>query len=144
MKECPKRDRNRPDFMAPSPRAIIENGGLSILQEEEHHDDEDDPVADLNPETRRIRYYESEKALGHLYRAIDERRFLSDLHKGYKSQVQQVPRFNLMSKLWDYVKRNNVLLEWEHNRQLARQIKEAYVVIAVAIISMLPANYLQL
>lgn len=125
MKQCPRRDRNRPDFMAPSPRAIIEAGGVNVLKEDDDEDDdEDDPVAELNPETRRIRYYESDKALGHLYRAIDEHRFLKELH-GNRRLLVDSQYDTLMSTLWDYAKRNNILLEWEHNRRLARQIKEA-------------------
>lgn len=119
MKECPRYDRNRPDFMAPSPRAIIESSGVGILQEEdEEHNRYNDPVADLDPETRPMRYYTSEKALGHLYRAIDEDRFLQRLHVGTREDT-------LMPRLWNYFKRNNTLVQWENNRKLARQIKEA-------------------
>lgn len=127
MKECPKRDRNRPDFMAPSPRAIIESGGIKILHTEDEDDDEameKDPFNGLDPESRRIRYYESNKALGYLYRSIDERRVLREIHNNQKS-LDGSRHAPLMLQMWDYFKRNNVLLEWEHNRNLARQIKEA-------------------
>ena len=82
MKKCPRRDRNRPDFMAPSPRAIIESGGINVLPVEDDEDEiENDPVADLDPSGRRMRYYKSTKALGCLYRAIDEHQFLRELQK---------------------------------------------------------------
>lgn len=127
MQECPKRDRNRPDFMAPGPRVVIDEKGANVLPEDDEQDDlENDPVADLDPANRRLRYYRSEKALGHLYRAIDEHQFLRNIHNRRRLLVPS--RLNtLMPRLWDYIRRNNIFVEWEHNRQLARQIKEAYV-----------------
>ncbi|KAL1303235.1 hypothetical protein AAFC00_006650 [Neodothiora populina] len=128
MRECPRRDRNRPDFMAPSPRAIVESGSIDLLPESDEEDMlENDPVANLDPESRRTRYYRSHKALGMLYRAIDEHQFLSDLHKHRKLSIN-AHHDSLMPRLWDYIKRNNVLVEWENYRHLARQIKDAYEV----------------
>lgn len=127
MRTCPKRDRNRPDFMAPSPRVEMASGGLNVLLENDNMDEqelENDPVSALDPETRRIRYYKSDKAIGHLYRAIDEHRFLHDLHNDRRQQ-RDPQDSTLMPKLLDYVRRNNTLLEWKHNRKLARQIKES-------------------
>lgn len=124
MQDCPRHDRLRPDFMAPSPRAIIESGGVDILPEDDEEEIENDPVADLDPVGRRMRFYRSEKALGHLYRAIDEHQFLRNIHREHK--ITAYSHVNtLMIKLWDYMKRNTVLVGWEHNRKRARQIKEA-------------------
>ena len=113
--------------MAPSPRAIIESGGINILRGDDDYEEEyteNDPVVQLDAGIRRIRYYESKKALGYLYRAIDEHQFLREMHRKHGVQSDHQGD-TLMSKLWDYVKRNNVLLEWEHHRSLARKIKEA-------------------
>jgi hypothetical protein len=77
---APKAQSAKPDFMAPSPRVIIESGGLTSLEDAVRNEEEDesDPMGDLD-DIRAIRYYRSEKALGHLYRAIDEHMFLRDL-----------------------------------------------------------------
>lgn len=125
INELPRSKRFRPDFMAPSPRAIIESGGIEVLDDD--HDDvpDDDPVAALDPDSGRMRYYESHKILGHLYRDIDEQRFLADMHRQH-NRIGDSKEDKLMATLWDYVQRHNLLVQWEHNRTRARQIKDGY------------------
>ena len=117
-------ERLRPDYMAPSPRAIIESGkvGLESLQDVDDDNDELPPALGFGT-SKNFRYYESNKALGHLYRAIDEEKFLRTMH-GQDSTAQQKADDTLMAPLWDYVRRNNTLIEWFHHRHLAHQIKK--------------------
>jgi hypothetical protein len=66
-----KNNRFRPDFLAPAPQThlinktdiLFEEGYL--VQEEDDNDDDSAPT---------FRYYRSEKVLGMLYRAIDEKK----------------------------------------------------------------------
>jgi hypothetical protein len=80
--------------MAPSPRIqVAEN--LSILEDEEQYmvgsdDDDEEPSS--------IRYYKSERALGQLYRAVDEREFLQELKLSSKDS-----RSDLLDELLEYV-----------------------------------------
>lgn len=78
IRECPKYDRIRPDFMAPSPRVFIDEQG-PIQFEDTNSPDE--ILEDLDVEVSPMRFYRSHKALGHLYRAIDEDRFLSTMQQ---------------------------------------------------------------
>ncbi|GAB7352148.1 hypothetical protein MBLNU459_g2637t1 [Dothideomycetes sp. NU459] len=124
--QLPKCKRFRPDFMARSPRAIIEAGGIGVLDDDEDEVADDDPVVALDPDhTGPMRYYPSEKVLGHLYRAIDEQRFLADMHRQNRLLTDGTEN-TMMARLWDYVQRNNLLVQWEHHTDLARQIKEGY------------------
>lgn len=77
MRERPEYDRCQPDFMAPSPKMIVSDKGHFDLEEEDLADD--GVFNGLDEEHRRMRYYESQKVLGHLYRAIDERKSLSKM-----------------------------------------------------------------
>lgn len=125
INELPRSQRFRPDFMAPSPRAIIASGGIKVLDDDHDEAPHNDPVAELDPDSGPMRYYESTKVLGHLYRAIDEQQFLSDMHR-QNHHLGNGTENTLMKSLWDYIQRHNLLVQWEHNRALARQIKEGY------------------
>lgn len=106
----------RPDFLAPGPRMIIEKE--SILEEIERNNDDDDDDDDS------IRYYESEKILGQLYRAIDEKKFLSEL----KAEVKRVRgSVSVLDGVWNYLE-NGIpeTCEWYSESRLdeAKNIKD--------------------
>jgi len=74
IEQCPRADRYLPDFMAHSPRMVVSDKGYVELQGEDDH--EDDALEGLDTERPPQRYYASNKALGHLYRNIDESQFV--------------------------------------------------------------------
>ena len=124
MKECPKYRRCRPDFMAPSPRVVISEVGFIDLEEEDN--EEDEAFEDLDAERRAFRYYPSNKVLGELYRAIDERRFL------VRMQQEQMTHLltsnitsNLLKTLLAYMRRQATLngIQFDHHHELALEIR---------------------
>ncbi|KAK5017650.1 hypothetical protein LTR60_001847 [Cryomyces antarcticus] len=126
MDECPRYNNLRPDFMAHGPRVLIENGVALAAEAEE---DDDDPVSALDPDARPHRYYESNKVLGQLYRAIDEKSFFEEMQSQSRSSVAIEPGLGsqtLMDRLWDYVWRETLLIQWKHRIELAREIRETY------------------
>ena len=129
MTKCPKYDLKRPDFMAPSPRVSVAKG-LWVLEEDSSlglGEEDEDPVSALDPDAKGYRYYESEKVLGKLYRAIDEKNFLAEL-QGRARELEATDSSNqtLINRLWAYVQSQTRLIQWEHYREWAREIKEAY------------------
>ncbi|KAL2007317.1 hypothetical protein VTN00DRAFT_8755 [Thermoascus crustaceus] len=111
----PKCRPYRPDFMAPSPRVHVEED-ISILEQRDEKgyesDDEDGP---------RLRYYRSERALGYLYRAIDEQTFLQDL-----KSLPKIGGTSLLDQLWSYVDRQTAGFLWDHCIEDAEKVKEVY------------------
>lgn len=128
-KEIPKHDRCRPDFMAPSPRVFVSGQGYMDLEDEEYADDAAFEGMDLVKKP--YRYYESQKALGHLFRAIDERRFIHSIQREHKLQMdsEKMPGTErLLDRLLAYMKQSakGWSLLWEHHVDSARDIKLSY------------------
>lgn len=119
----PKYPKTRPDFQAPGPRVLIDRS-ISFAEEEPSHDsDEDEELAEVaryNPS--QIRYYESEKILGRLYREIDEKKFLEQIQEQSlpTTMIDQHP----LEIIWKYVNVRTVLIQWTHLLDFARSIKD--------------------
>ncbi|KAF2838607.1 RdRP-domain-containing protein [Patellaria atrata CBS 101060] len=129
LNDIPKAGRVRPDFMAPGPRVIIEDKGDIDIKFEDPEDglEEEDPVSALDPYRFRYRFYESDKVLGKLYRAIDEGRFFDELHRQGKQFAESLAStMSFMQRLWKYVEKDMMLIQWEHNKDLAREIRNSY------------------
>lgn len=95
----------RPDFMAPGPNIKIEKKeGLLIEEIKQESQDDDDEDADFTP----YRYYESNKILGKLFRAVDEHDIFSELHK-YSVTIRGA---NLLDEVWTYVCQETRLIQW--------------------------------
>lgn len=123
MTKCPRYNRFRPDFMAPGPRVVIEKE-IKLIDDESPSGEDMDPLySDLEPEFKPYRYYESHKVLGILYRAIDERRFFEELQKEARAHVKS--EVSLMERLWMYVRRETLLVQFEHHRSWASDTKDA-------------------
>ncbi|KAK5173143.1 uncharacterized protein LTR77_003265 [Saxophila tyrrhenica] len=123
--ELPRYPRMRPDFMAPSPRVVVSAGGHLDVEED---DNEDDPAfEDLDAEKRPFRYYESQKVLGQLYRAIDEQKFLSKMQTDRRAAMT-AGHHNLMGRLQQYMARmaSNYGILYLHHAELARDIRSGY------------------
>ncbi|KAL5318216.1 hypothetical protein ACEPPN_013275 [Leptodophora sp. 'Broadleaf-Isolate-01'] len=120
MKRMPKFSPARPDFMAMGNQVKMEKkDGLlleaaSLSTQDENNDDDD---------FQAYRYYESDKILGKLYRAIDEHEVFSDIRK-----YRQLPgaASSILSKVWDHVIRKCWNVKWAHHITWAREIREMY------------------
>jgi hypothetical protein len=117
----PKYNPWRPDFEAPGPHVRIENKhGISF-------DDPDDrdpgDLGDEDDDFSHYRYYESTKILGRLYRAIDERQIFKDIKRRASSQ-SVTSRTTVIDEVWSYVQRTCKLIQWEHHRDWAKDIRD--------------------
>ena len=124
MRECPRYDRCRPDFMAPSPRVVVSDQGYLDFEDEDN--DEDDAFEGIDVERRSMRYYESKKVLGKLFRAIDESRFLSKMQQNQRAIMSSLgTTTNLIGTLLDYMKRqaSHYGLFYTHHDELAAEIR---------------------
>lgn len=116
----------KPDFQAPGPRVLIDNTiELSEGQLPGDISDDDEMEEMTGVSQQRIRYYESQKILGQLYRAIDEQKFFEQI----QSQ-SQIPRGALggvrshLDSVWSYVQEKTALIQWQHFTERAKDIKE--------------------
>ncbi|KAL1623979.1 hypothetical protein SLS56_008031 [Neofusicoccum ribis] len=127
MSQFPKNDLIRPDFMASGPRVIVEKKGV-VFHKDEDDDllDEDDAVSALDPDFKTFRYYESERVLGQLYRAIDEKKIFQEMQRHATETKSHLGGLNLMDQVWSYVLRETALIQWEEYKGLARNIRETY------------------
>jgi hypothetical protein len=100
MKQLPRYNQPRPDFMAPDPRIHITETGEAEI--EELHEAIDEAFEGIDEERKPMRYYKSHKVLGQLYRNIDEKRFLADMHYHKPSRVHGSSH-GFMLKLCDYM-----------------------------------------
>lgn len=111
--------------MAPTPRILVEEGGLAVLEENDESDD--GPDDDFGSPAKKMKYYESDKALGVLFRSIDEKRFLTELHHSQARRIQGAQTdFDVMDRLWEHVNHSNMILEWEHQCEIARRTRYVY------------------
>ena len=127
MKQCPRYNRVRPDFMAPSPRVVVSSQGLLDFEEDDNNDD--DAFEDLDVERRHIRYYESKKALGQLYRNIDERRFLTKMQQDQRNMLSNSGSTNdLLGTLVGYMKRlaSQYGILYLHHHDLGVEVRAGY------------------
>ncbi|KAF4629048.1 hypothetical protein G7Y89_g9100 [Cudoniella acicularis] len=123
MSKMPPSDNWRPDFMAPGPHLRIEkNTGLSFDVAEYQ-----DPRErwDENEDNKGYRFYESNKILGKLYRAIDERAVLQQIYQR-EFEGEMAARSPVIDGVWTYVKQKCRLILWEHHKEWAREIRDMY------------------
>lgn len=114
----------RPDFMAPSPRVLVSPSGF--LDFEETDEEEDDAFDGIDSEKRRMRYYTSDKALGKLFRNIDERHFLVKMQERQRISNKSLGSGStLMKKMLEYARHwaRQYGIIYVHQKKLARQIR---------------------
>jgi hypothetical protein len=120
MSRMPKTGPWRPDFEAPGPHVNIEKkDGISfevtIDRELDDGDDDDDFT--------NYRYYESDKVLGKLYRAIDEREIFTQIQQ--RATNHNITNMStVIHKVWQHVQRKCRLIQWEHKLEWARDIRD--------------------
>ena len=120
LTKIPRSSNVKPDFQAPGPRVLIEKS-IVIEADDEQDGDEDDDVVEEAPATR---YYESTKVLGQLYRAIDEHAFFEQIQRQSRS-MRTSHRSSLAEQLWQYVRRETALMQYEHYLPFARDTRDA-------------------
>ncbi|TKA65705.1 hypothetical protein B0A55_11132, partial [Friedmanniomyces simplex] len=127
IKEAPRFDPRRPDFMAPSPRVVVSEKGYLDLEENDDQDDE--AFEGIDTEQKPYRYYQSEKALGHLYRSIDEHQFLTTMQTQHRALTLRsgTPPSMLPSLLKYMQKRASAYgLQYSHALPFAQDIRRSY------------------
>ncbi|CAK1365973.1 unnamed protein product [Cercospora beticola] len=128
MQGAPKFPRFKPDFMAPNPRVTVSTEGLLALEEED--DGQDEAFDRIDAERRPMRYYESQKALGKLYRRIDERQFLADMQKDFRVANGARSRRDLMPQVLQYAVHTATVTFggnlYTQHKDLARDIRASY------------------
>lgn len=123
MSKLPRFSNTRPDFQAPGPRVLIKEN-VNLQEDEPDESDENEEVEEIS--LPRIKYYESRKVLGKLYRAIDEHQVFERIQ-----QYSRAPQGSLTAKqscldlVWEYVQKATALIQWEHLLNWAWGIKEA-------------------
>jgi len=127
MRDSPKYNRCRPDFMAPSPRAVISANGLLELVEAEQG--EDAAFEGLDAERHGYRYYRSENALGKLYREIDEYQFLAKVQEQRDAAIATSnSKAGGVRRVLAYLKRETSRygILYKHHGELAVSIRGSY------------------
>jgi hypothetical protein len=91
------------------------------------------------------KYYKSDKILGKLYRAIDEREVFGGVRQpgllAYMEAVDegQGSATSVLEGVWDYVQHRCQAIQWEHHLDRARGIRDEYASLT-SYITCLPAS----
>jgi hypothetical protein len=123
LSKMPRHSNVRPDFQAPGPRVLVED---QINVQEESDDDPDDKDDNEEASMPQLRYYESQKVLGKLYRAIDEYKIFQQIQgqsRPLKDSVKSGK--DAIEKVWDYVQNVTALIEYRHHVKFASLVKDS-------------------
>lgn len=123
MTKTPKYIHWRPDFEAPGPHVKVEKlSGVTFVPPDDREindrGDEDDDFSSY-------RYYESNKVLGKLYRAIDESAIFGQIKQSSLVHGTQ-SHSTIITQAWTYVQSQCRLIEWKHHLLWARDIRDMY------------------
>ncbi|EKD15408.1 uncharacterized protein L3040_001776 [Drepanopeziza brunnea f. sp. 'multigermtubi'] len=120
MKKMPKFTPIRPDFMSMGNHVRMEKKEGLLLEattlstQDDNNDDDDFPA---------YRYYESDRILGKLYRAIDEHEVFSEIKK-YRMLSRKTP--SVLDRVWVHVHKKCWNLQWAQHVLWAQEIREMY------------------
>ena len=113
--------------MAPGPHVIVQrNKPLSFDERPENSNTNDDD--DAPP----FEYYPSDKILGKLYRAIDERKIFEDVqqrntsHNRYSAAENCNCPNSLLKNVWRFTQKKCHGISWAQYLDLARAIRDEY------------------
>ncbi|KAL4779082.1 RNA dependent RNA polymerase-domain-containing protein [Aspergillus varians] len=123
LDEMPYFNGYRPDFLAPGPLAYVHNKQDIQLEARYVHPHPDDE-SDSGPVHM---YYQSEKVLGKLYRAIDERKIWREEIRS--SSIKPDPNAVWEKVIGSLTARCMALgasVKWRHHMETARQLRSAY------------------
>jgi len=119
LADCPRYPKARPDFMAPGPSVVI-SSKIDFAEEEE-----EESINTSNGGGKVYAVYESDKVLGQLYRAIDERVVFQDLQKQSSELVKdKISNQSVMQQVWSYVQKATAVIQWRHHLDWARDLQE--------------------
>jgi hypothetical protein len=114
--------------MKPGPNVVVEKRKpLSFAAPPEPHDDEDE-------DEHRYRYYESDKILGKLFRAIDERKIFSTVQSDARAgrlHSAQRPQ-SVLDAVWANVYQWSHSVDWREHIPRAVGIRDEYVVFGLS------------
>ncbi|KPI41804.1 putative RNA-dependent RNA polymerase 1 [Cyphellophora attinorum] len=113
--KIPAAKRYRPDFMAPSASTKVERG---IKRETL-----DAPLGDSSGG---YRYYESDKVLGQLFRAIDEDLFFQDIEDDTTSIFSTDASNNVLAEILDWARSRISQTHVNQHLQHAREVRDYY------------------
>ncbi|KAL5344777.1 hypothetical protein ACLOAV_010174 [Pseudogymnoascus australis] len=125
--KMPRYNKYRPDFMAPGPHVLVQNNKpleFDAPPEPELFQDDDDVAG--------YKYYRSEKILGKLYRAINEREVFGSVQKegllAYLNEMDKKPIYvsTVLEGIWNYVQYRCQAIPWKHHLDRARGIRDEY------------------
>lgn len=120
----PRHAKTRPDFLAPGPRVLVEPN-LNLKEESDDESIENDDV-DQDTSVPQFRYYESHKALGQLYRAIDEHKIFEQIHDQSRALNVYLARSESpLGAVWEYIQKETALIQYSHFVSFAEDTKEA-------------------
>lgn len=119
----PRHSNVRPDFQAPGPRVLVDE---SVNVQEDSDDEADDRDDDEEASMPQLRYYQSDKVLGKLYRAIDEHEIFEQIQRQSRHSNDRLsPGRDAITRVWDYVQKVTALIEYRHYLPFARLVKES-------------------
>ncbi|TVY82362.1 RNA-dependent RNA polymerase [Lachnellula suecica] len=123
MSRLPRGNPWRPDFEAPGPHVTIEKNDGIVFESKKFRDpleeeDEDD-------EFTNYRYYESNKVLGKLYRAIDEQKIFTEIQNRSAAHGAS-SRSTVIDEIWKYVQKKVRGFQWEDQKEWAWDIRDMY------------------
>ncbi|OCT51734.1 RNA-directed RNA polymerase [Cladophialophora carrionii] len=125
LTKLPRSNHFRPDFMAPGPHVVIEKAKpLNFAAPPESRDDDDDDDEDRPA----YRYYESDKVLGKLFRAIDEYKILSTVQSAARAErlhFAQQPQ-SVLKAVWGNVYQRCQFVKWREHVPRAVGIRDEY------------------
>ena len=120
----PRPNPFRPDFMATGPHAVVTRDKPVVFQGAAGRMDDDD-----EGDGPKYEFYESDKLLGKLFRAVDEREIFSNIQEGssHAKGGAEKPRQSILRRLWAHVQQHCQGFEWKHHLDRARAIRDEYV-----------------
>ena len=106
--------------MASGANVVIDNK-ISFVEEEE----DESSFAPSNDGGRSYFVYKSDKVLGKLYRAIDERVVFQELQKQSSDLAKDnLANQSVMQRVWNYVQGATAIIQWKHHLDWARDLQE--------------------
>ncbi|KAM3449446.1 hypothetical protein MY3296_006911 [Beauveria thailandica] len=127
INEIPRQPKTKPDFMAPAPpTTTYDLGDIAFVEVDEEEDEGDDGFG-----RPKYRYHKSEKILGQLYRAIDEKNLWARVTGGTKKGSGGG---EAAASVWGPVQRImeaglamlGIRLDWRSRVDEARKVRRIY------------------
>ncbi|KAK5072515.1 hypothetical protein LTR51_005153 [Lithohypha guttulata] len=116
IRQIPRTPAYRPDFMAPSASIKVEKG----------IERRSDPLSEALEGRQRYRYFESERILGRLYRAIDEDLFFGELEDDTSSLFSSAATDNVLPEILKFISDMMRGQDWKRYLPKAREVRDYY------------------